>query len=120
MGLDIYFSVPEGEDPFLSLRNHDYFFALMCNPEPEPYRPQHSDFMVTRDMLDRMQARIMAHCEAEGVTPHMLFETLPHDFEDWDARGMAWRELLPCYLCIVKDFRVWVNEHRFIICSWSA
>lgn len=119
MGLDIFFSGSEADDSFLSLRNHDDFFALLCNEEPEKYMLGHSDFRITHVLLDRMAASLLADCKAEGLSIEVP-ETLPDDFEDWDPEVMSWLDLLPWYLCIVNDLRVRVNACRFIICSWNA
>lgn len=59
MGLDIFFGAPGRDDLLFYLRNHDEFFDLLCNPEPELYMPEFTDFLITHDMIDRMEARMM-------------------------------------------------------------
>lgn len=120
MGLDIHFVAPGDEGSLFYLRNHDDFFDLLCNPEPEPYRPEYSDFLVTHDVLDRMDASMSADLEAEGLSWNSVPEQLPHDFAHWDAREMPWAELVPGYLRLIEELRACVDEHEYIICSWSA
>jgi hypothetical protein len=120
MGLDIFFGTPGGDDSFFYLRDHWDFFSLICTPEPQQYDPEYTDFLITHHMLNRIEANLLADCVAEGLSLDLVPDTLPNDFDDWDAPEVPWTELLPCYLCIVKDFRVQVNQFGFIICGWSA
>lgn len=58
-GLRDFFDVPGDDNSFFYLRNQDEFFDLLCNPEPELYTPEFTDFLITHDMIDRMEARMM-------------------------------------------------------------
>jgi hypothetical protein len=120
MGLDVSFGVPGGEEPFFYLRNHSGLFELMCTPEPETIDKNYTDFMVSSEMIDRMEDRILADFGAAGLSRDLVPQTLPEDFHDWDAREMEWEDLLPCYLRILEDLGVLVDQHGYLICSWSA
>ena len=88
-GLDIFCGVPGDRNSFFYLRNQDDFSDLLCEPEPEPDRPEFSGFLITHDMIDRMEARMIADLEGEGFTLDSVPEESPHDCGHWTAREMA-------------------------------
>ncbi|GAW37386.1 hypothetical protein RA2_04469 [Roseovarius sp. A-2] len=120
MGLDVYIGVQGSDEHVLYLRNHSEFFELMCTPEPEPIYPNYSDFKISLPMIDRMEKRIKADFHAEGLSKDSIPQTLPDNLEDRDALNTPWREFLPSYLCIMKDFRILIRQHGYLVCSWSA
>jgi hypothetical protein len=117
MGLDIDF-YHNGEELF-SLRKHHEFFCLFDEDIGGRVSSEYSDFYVTEDTLDKVEAALHARIRHAKLQEQGMVKTVPAWF--WgDGDDLTWVEMLRYYPAVVELMRDAVQERGYLICSYSA
>ena len=121
MGLDVSFYPPHSFQAILYMRNHWWLFDKIHAHGADIFFLDHevSDFLVDESLLDQLEE------DLEEVWPgpaaHLTFaETELAWLLSEDEETIPDEIVKPLYAQVLGTLRAAVDEHGYLVCSWSA
>jgi len=102
------------------LRNHDVLFETLVNGSRGDVDDIHSDFYITLNTLDVVDAMLEEQFALYGLSNADLLTKTAEQLYHLNARTAEWREPLCYYSSIVAFLRAQILASGPLICGWSA